>query len=313
MKVVRGLAGLKSSERPTVLTIGNFDGVHLGHQRILEQVMLAGPRFGGVASVMLFEPQPREYFNAALAPPRLMGLREKLETLHGLGLPQVVVMPFNEAFRSLTGQAFIERVLCDGLQVQHLVVGDDFQFGCDRQGSFRLLQQEGLRLGFTVEKTETILLDQDRISSTRIRDCLREGQVAEAERLLGRPYVISGRVSYGQQLGRTLGFPTANIRLPRTYAVDGVWAVEVLAGSGRYGGVANIGRRPTVGGQEERLEVHLFDFGENLYGTRLKVRFIEKIRPEKRFDGIEALKAQVQRDADRAQGILSSRNGHKFR
>lgn len=303
MHVIRGLHNLDARARGCVATIGNFDGVHRGHQAILEQCREHAARLGVPLTVVVFEPQPREFFAGEQAPPRLTRLREKVRLLGELGAERVLCLAFNEALRSLTGREFIDRVLIEGLGVKHLVVGDDFRFGCDRRGDFELLKAVGDAEGFGVEHTRTFTLDDERVSSTRVRTLLASGNFAAAERLLGRPYSLAGRVVRDQQLGRTIGAPTANLPLlPKPLTLRGVFAViGELEDGRRYPGVANVGFRPTVGATRPTLEVHLFDFDGDLYGTRLTVIPCARLRGEVKFDDFAALKAQIQRDQARAR------------
>lgn len=322
MRLIRGLHNLQKSAQAVgrpfpdgcVATVGNFDGVHRGHRAIIEQVRKKALALGVPSVVMVFEPQPREYFAGAEAPPRLMRFREKLEALWALGVDTVVCLQFNRRLRQLSAMEYIEQVLIDGLQVRHLVVGDDFRFGCDRGGDFHLLKQVGQTRGFSVENTETVLIDGERVSSTRIREALREDRLADAAELLGRPYRIEGRVMHGQALGRTIDAPTANIGLGnRKPALRGIYVVEVaradgqcLAGEPRLYGAANIGMRPTVGGTYPLLEVHLFNFQGDLYRQRLGVTFLHALRDEVRFESIDKLKAQIQQDFAGARAWLEA-------
>lgn len=322
MRLIRGLHNLQKSRHAVdhpfpggcVATIGNFDGVHLGHKAIIEQVRQKAQALGVPSVVMVFEPQPREFFGGDEAPPRLMRFREKVETLWRQGVDTVVCLQFNRRLRTLSAKEFIEQVLIDGLRVRHLVVGDDFRFGCDRGGDFHLLKQFGEGKGFSVENTETVVVDGDRVSSSRIRLTLAEDRLADAASLLGRPYAITGRVVHGQALGRTIGAPTANIALGnKRPALRGVYVVEVrrtdgqaLAGRPSYYGAANIGLRPTVNGTHPLLEVHLLDFNGDIYGDRLQVTFLKALRDEVRFDNIDTLKAQIQQDFADARTWLAS-------
>ncbi|SDK46209.1 bifunctional riboflavin kinase/FAD synthetase [Billgrantia gudaonensis] len=303
MQVIRGLHNLREMHRGCVATIGNFDGVHRGHRAILEQCREQASRLGLPVTVVVFEPQPREFFAGDQAPPRLTRLREKVRLLGECGVEYVLCLPFNEALRSLTAESFIDRVLIEGLDVRHLVVGDDFRFGCDRRGDFHLLTAVGQARGFGVEHTRTFTLDDERVSSTRVRTLLASGNFAAAARMLGRPYRLSGRVVADQKLGRTIGVPTANLPLlPLPLALRGVYAVvaELPDGTVRAG-VANIGWRPTVGSHRPVLEVHLFDFDGELYGERLAVTPCAKLRGEIKFDDFTALKRQIATDLRRAQ------------
>ncbi|GED23215.1 bifunctional riboflavin kinase/FAD synthetase [Halomonas sabkhae] len=307
MQVIRGLHNLRDEHRGCVATIGNFDGVHRGHQAILEQLLERARALSLPVTVVVFEPQPREFFAGDQAPPRLTRLRDKVRRLDELGADRVLCLPFNDALRSLTAREFIERVLVQGLGVRHLVVGDDFRFGCDRRGDFELLQSVGPESGFEVEHTRTFLLDGERVSSTRVRTMLACGNFQQAASMLGRPYRLSGRVVRDRQLGRTIGVPTANLpQPPLPLALQGVYAVKVELPDGRPAdGVANIGWRPTVGSVCPVLEVHLFDFEGELYDQRLTVTPCAKLRGELKFDGLEALKAEIRADQARARRFFA--------
>ncbi|MCK7552059.1 bifunctional riboflavin kinase/FAD synthetase [Marinobacter goseongensis] len=314
MRLIRGLTNLKilslQEASPLahgcVATIGNFDGVHLGHKTILEQVKEKARALNVPSVVMIFEPQPREFFQGREAPPRLMAFRQKFETLMSEGIDMVLCLRFDERFRSYSGMGFIEDVLIDGLAVRHLVVGDDFRFGCDRAGDFTLLQDVGAARGFSVENTRTVSVAGERVSSTRIRELLNVNGLEAAEKLLGHPYRIRGRVVYGRQLGREIGAPTANILLRQMPALQGVFVVSARLQDGSIrDGVANIGVRPTVDGKQPSLEVHLFDFAGTLYGQTLEVVFRHGVREEVRFDSVDELKAQIARDFDRARAWIA--------
>ncbi|PWV70486.1 bifunctional riboflavin kinase/FAD synthetase [Halomonas sp. A11-A] len=307
MQVIRGLHNLRDEHRGCVATIGNFDGVHRGHQAILEQCREQAAKLQLPVTVVVFEPQPREFFAGDQAPPRLTLLRDKVRLLGEAGVERVLCLPFNDALRGLTAEAFIEKVLIEGLGVRHLVVGDDFRFGCDRRGDFHLLTEVGERHGFSVEHTRTFTVDDDRVSSTRIRTLLASGNFEAAARLLGRPYRLGGRVVADQKLGRTIGVPTANLPQPvRSLALQGVYAVvSELPDGRRLPGVANIGWRPTVGSTRPVLEVHLFDFDGDLYGQRLRVFPCAKLRGEVRFEHLDALKQQITADQRRARAYFA--------
>jgi riboflavin kinase/FMN adenylyltransferase len=328
MRLIRGLHNIPSDFSGCVATIGNFDGVHLGHQAILQQLKRQGEEHHLPTVVMMFEPQPREFFAPDQAPARLANMSEKLQDLASFGVDYVLCLPFNQKLRSMSADQFIQTILLDGLKIRHLIIGDDFRFGCDRTGDYQLLQQSGKQFGFSVEDTKTFELDGQRVSSTRVRECLSAGDLAMAATLLGRPYRMSGRIGYGRQLGRTIGVPTANVILQRNkLPMTGVYAVKVaeievadciesqaLDSSGKakeWQGVANIGVKPTVAGiPEPSLEVHIFDFpsleeGGNIYGKRLSVEFCQKIREEQKFDGLEVLKAAIEKDMKAAREIFS--------
>lgn len=303
MELIRGLHNLQEHHRGSVATIGNFDGVHRGHQAILDQLRDRAAALGLPVTVVVFEPQPREFFAGDQAPPRLTRLRDKARLLASYGADRILCLPFNDALRSLTARQFIERVLVEGLGVRHLVVGDDFRFGCDRVGDFALLTQVGEEYGFGVEHTRTFLLDDERVSSTRVRTLLASGNFSQAARMLGRIYRFSGRVVADQKLGRTIGVPTANLPLlSGPLALRGVYAVITRLKDGRvYPGVANVGWRPTVGAKRPVLEVHLFGFDGDLYGQRLDVVPCARLRGEMAFDGLEALKQQIHADLAQAR------------
>lgn len=297
MLVSRGFS--RQAPGPTVLTIGNFDGVHLGHRALLKKLKEKATALKLTPAVLTFEPHPREFFSPDTAPPRLSSLREKLELIAAEDVAFACVCHFNAAFAGLSAEQFIERLLVKQLKVEHLIVGDDFRYGAQRRGDFALLQTAGQDLGFSVEAISGVLSEGQRVSSSAIRTALAAGQIGAAARLLGRPYVIDGRVVHGQQLGRHLGVPTANIRIKhRCPALTGVYAVEVEGlTDGPHRGVANIGFRPSVNDTPRALlEVHLFDFAGDIYGAHLSVRFLHKIRDEKKFPDLDALKARIALD-----------------
>ncbi|WP_413283803.1 bifunctional riboflavin kinase/FAD synthetase [Vibrio sp. MA40-2] len=303
MELIRGIHNIKAHHSGCVLTIGNFDGVHLGHMEVLAQVAHQAKLLKVASMVMTFEPQPMELFAKENAPARLNRLRDKYVQLSKLKIDRLLCVNFNRRFADWTAESFISDLLVRRLNVKFLVVGDDFCFGRGRVGNFSMLKEAGLKYGFEVVSTQSFCVQKQRVSSTAIRQALSENNLAEAEKLLGRAYSINGRVSHGQKLGRTIGFPTANIPLKRTVSpVSGVYVVQVYGVSDKpLGGVANIGQRPTVNGVRQQLEVHLFDFSENLYGKQLEVSLLKKLREEKRFESFEALKQQIELDADAAR------------
>ena len=307
---IRGLHNLRPWHRGCVATIGSFDGVHLGHQAILRQLQQAATAHQLPSVVIIFEPQPHEFFAGDKAPARLMRLREKVQALLVAGVNRVLCLQFNDELRSLSAEAFVKKVLIDGLAIKHLVVGDDFRFGCDRRGDFSLLQHIGEAQGFSVTDTVTLVVDNERVSSTRIRQLLELGDFAGAEHLLGKPYSINGRIAYGQQLGRKLGVPTANVHLRRYRSpLHGVFTVSATFTDGtRYNGVANVGVRPTVTGDKKPLlEVHLFNFSRMAYGAMIDVTFHSKLRDEKKFNSLDELQAQLQRDIADAQAFFGDK------
>lgn len=303
MQLVRGLQNLRPQHRGCVATIGNFDGVHRGHQAILARLRERAVELGVPSFVVIFEPQPREFFAPETAPARLTRLRDKLELLAGEGVDLVLCLAFNQRLRKLSASEFVDRILVDGLGVQHLEVGDDFRFGCDRLGDFDFLQQAGLTQGFTVEAAQTVEIDEVRVSSTKVRDALATADFTLAERLLGRPFSIAGRVLHGQKLARQLGTPTANVQLKRRRVpFTGVYLVSTEIDGTTWPGVANIGVRPTVAGDgNAHLEIHILDFTGDLYGRRLKVAFHQKLRDEQRFASLEALKTAINADVAAAR------------
>lgn len=310
MELIRGIHNIKAQHYGCVLTIGNFDGVHLGHQAVLRQVSQQASMLGLPSTVMTFDPQPLELFAKHNAPARLTRLRDKFVQLSKLGLERLLCVNFNQEFANLTADEFISDLLVKRLGVKFLVVGDDFCFGRGRLGNFEMLKQAGKTHGFEVVSTQSFCLQTDRVSSTLIRDALAKDDLALAATMLGRDYSISGRVSHGRKLGRTIGFPTANIPLKRCVSpVSGVYVVEALGlGPQPIGGVANIGNRPTVNGVRQQLEVHLFDFQANLYGKQLEIVLLHKLRNEHKFESFDALKQQIELDAEAARVWLRQHN-----
>ncbi|MCX7896399.1 MAG: bifunctional riboflavin kinase/FAD synthetase [Rhodocyclaceae bacterium] len=296
-----------------VLAIGNFDGVHLGHQSLLARLAAKARELTLPAAVMTFEPHPRELINPEAAPARLTSLREKLGLFDACGVDEVFLLHFSRRLASLSAEAFIERVLVKGLAVRYLIVGDDFRFGQGRRGDFAMLVEAGRRYGFAVESMSTIEIDGERVSSSAVREALAAGDLAHAARLLGRPYGISGRVIHGEKLGRRLGWPTANIQLKRKrLALSGVFAVTVSGLDKRHlPGAASLGVRPTLGeGLAPILEVHLFDFDRDIYGAHVTVHFLHKLRDEMKFASLEALAVQIARDIDAVRHYFSQAQMH---
>lgn len=309
MELIRGFHNLQPRQRGCAATIGNFDGVHLGHQAVLGQLAEVAGRLDLPTLVITFEPQPQEYFGAAAETPRLTRLREKLQALRRYSVDRVLCLPFNRRLAAWSAQEFIHKLLVQGLDVKYLVVGDDFRFGHQRQGDFASLKQAGEKYGFQVVSMHSFHVDGERVSSTRVREALARGDMGAAEKLLGRTYRMSGRVARGDQRGRELGFPTANIHLHRQATpVRGVFAVEMFGISGEpVAGVANVGTRPTVDGTRTLLEVNLFDFDADIYGAYVEVVFLHKLRDEVRFASLEALKQQIALDADAARRFFAQR------
>ena len=305
MELIRGLNGLSERRRGCVVTIGTFDGIHLGHRALLERVAMHARRLGRASMVLTFEPMPREYLSGADCPARLTTFRERWDVLAALGIDVLWVLRFAEPLRSLSGEGFA-RLLGEQLRAPVVVVGHDFRFGRNGGASAEMLREAGQRLGFTTEVVPPVMLDGERVSSSAVRAALAAGRLGQAARLLGRPYTISARVIGGERLGRRLGYPTANLPLRRRRSpLSGIFAVRVRGiASGALPAVASLGRRPTVGGGAMLLEVHVFDFSADLYGRRIEVEFVAKLRDEARFDTLEALVAQMHRDAEAARTIL---------
>ncbi|WP_108652392.1 bifunctional riboflavin kinase/FAD synthetase [Dongshaea marina] len=307
MELIRGVENIRAEHHGCVLTIGNFDGIHLGHQAIIARLKSRGEHYQLPSCVMVFEPQPQELFLGQEAPARLSCLREKYQALRELGVERLLCIRFTPEFAGMDAGEFIEKLLIERLGVKSLLVGDDFCFGRDRAGDFQMLSEAGKRHQFEVIDSHSILVDQLRVSSTAVRQALQQGAFDEARRMLGRDYAISGRVCHGDELGRTIGFPTANIKPSRlVLPMVGVYVVDVIWCSNRYPAVANIGFRPTLDGLQPRLEVHLFDFDGDLYGQQLKVVFRHKLRDEKKFDSFAQLQQQISRDAAAARQYFES-------
>jgi riboflavin kinase / FMN adenylyltransferase len=298
MEFIRGLHNLKPHHRGCVATIGNFDGVHLGHQAVIAQLAAKAAELRLPTTLVLFEPQPLEFFQPDSVPARLTRLREKIQILRQHPVDRVLCVEFNPAFAALSAEKFIDRVLVNGLAVRHLVIGDDFRFGAGRRGDFAMLQAAGGKHGFDVIATETMAVQGERVSSTRVRESLAIDDLGTAQRLLGRPYGMSGRVAHGNKLGRKLGIPTANIHVHRRRTpVAGIFVAEVAGlGPRPLPGVASVGTRPTVGGTRTLLEVHLLDFNRDIYGAHVTVNFLHKLRDEQRFQSLEELKRWIERD-----------------
>lgn len=309
MRLVRCLNDLHLSQQGCVATIGNFDGLHLGHEAILERVKARAKALAIPSCVVVFEPQPREFFDPKSAPIRLTRVREKLELLRDRGIDIVLCLAFNEKLKNLSAEDFIKQILVDGLHVRHIEIGDDFRFGSQRSGNFAMLKAAGIHYGFTVEDAKTVLVAGERVSSTRVRNALLADDLAMVERLLGRPFQLSGKVIEGQKLARKLGCPTANIQLKRYHApLRGVYVVSCELANKVYCGVANIGTRPTVEGDgRSHLEVHLLDFNGDLYKRHIRVTFHHKLRDEKKFNSLDELTAAINNDVTNARAYWQAR------
>lgn len=303
----RGLAARFDFPAGCVVTLGNFDGVHLGHQALIRAAAESARQVDLPLVVLMFEPLPREFFRPDAPVARLTRLRERLAFIHALGgVDAVWVLPFNAALAALPAEAFVSQLLVDRLRARAVWIGDDFRFGHRRQGDRALLQTMGAQAGFSVHAAPTCVAQGERVSSTRIRAHLQAGELAAASALLGRPVLLCGRVMHGDKRGRTIGFPTANIGLHRRLSpLQGVFAVRLTLPDGRcLNGVANIGTRPTVAGERARLEVHLFDFSESIYGVQVSVEFLKFLRPEQKFGSLPDLVAQITRDAAAARAFF---------
>lgn len=303
MEFIRGLKQLQSRHQGAVVTIGNFDGLHRGHQHLLEQVDRKAQELQVPRVLLCFEPHPREYFQGHDAPARLTRLREKLLILQKMPVDYVVVLGFNAELAGLSAPQFVEHILVRGLAARCVVIGDDFRFGQQRQGDVKRLSELGEQAGFTVEQLSSYVYAGQRVSSTAIRNALAESDLETAALLLGRPYTMCGRVAHGDEQGRRWGFPTANIHLARRVApLHGVYMVKVTGAASQIQyGVANVGTRPTLKGQRSLLEVHLLDFNQAIYGRYLEVEFVKKLRDEVRFESVELLKQQIAADVEAAK------------
>ena len=303
MELIRAEQRVLPLARGSVISIGNYDGVHAGHRELIRTLKDQARAFSAPATVMTFEPYPQKYFRPDDPPTRLTTFREKLKLLQYSGVDRVICLRFNQELAETKADEFIERCLVERLDVRHLVVGEDFRFGRGRKGSVELLRELALAHGFGVTGVNTVRIDGERVSSSRIREWLRNGNLDRAHALLGRRFSISGHVAYGDQRGRTWGFPTANIYPRYVYVpLRGVFAVLVTGIGGRVlNGIANLGHRPTVSGDKFLLEVHCFDFDQNIYGQRIQVEFCRWIRNERKFNGPEALQTQIRKDADQAR------------
>ena len=315
MKVFRGLPNAES-RRPCALTIGNFDGVHQGHRTLLAHLTEAAKRLQLEAAVMTFEPHPREFFaqlsgDESRAPTRIANLRDKLQSLAEAGIDRVIVEHFNARFAALSPASFIQDILVEGLQVKWLIVGDDFRFGAKRAGDFALLVEAGKRLGFEVSSLDSVQHENQRISSSAIRTALQNSDFEQARDLLGHPYSISGRVLHGQKLGRTLGFPTLNLRIAhKRPALSGIFVVHVHGlGPSALPAVASLGVRPTVEDNGRvLLEVHLFDYSAHCYGKLIRVEFLHKLRDEEKYNDLTTLTVAIAADAKAARDFFQHRS-----
>lgn len=310
MELVRGLHNISRRHQGCVLTVGNYDGVHLGHQQMIGALKARAAQFRCAATVLVFEPSSKEFIDPEGAPPRLTRWREKFLALAALGVERLVTLHFDECMRAMTPRSFVDELIVEKLGTRHLVVGDDFRYGSNAGGTIETLRAAGHAHGFGVEQIAPFVFDGVRVSSTAVRERLEVADYPGAARLLGRPYRMLGRVVPGRRLGRTLGFPTANLRLMRrkspVWGISAVWTYGI--DSRPLPGVASLGTRPTVNGTEPLLEVHVFDFCGDLYGRAIEVEFVAKLRDEVKFDSLDAMTAQMQVDARQAREFLSKVN-----
>lgn len=317
MKLIRSLHRLPPKLDACVMTIGNFDGVHLGHQAVIKQVKRLANAKSVFSLVMIFEPQPLEFFAPKKSTKRLYRLREKIIAMQQLGIDYLFCVPFNYAFSQLSGEKFVQNYLLNALNVKHLVVGDDFCFGKNRSGTFDLLLRMSKQYNFSVQNTSTIQQQNERVSSTKIRQLIIANQFDEVGKLLGHPYALSGTVRHGKKLGRAIGFPTINIKIGKIpLIVEGIFAVRVkgldhAGAESAINGIASIGTRPTVQGVGVLLEVHLLDFNQDAYGKRVNVEFLSRIRPEQDFVSIAVLIENIEQDVKIAKEFFFNRSSVK--
>ncbi len=307
LKLIRGIIDVPEDCKGAAATMGNFDGVHLGHQQLIKALLHKAQQLQVPSLIITFEPQPNEFFSKGIIPPRLMRLREKLMMFADMGVDYVLCLRFDQQLAQMPAREFIKQFFVDKLQLSHITIGDDFHFGAKRTGDINLLKKLALEYGFSAENIDTFRYSDQRVSSSSVRMALETGDLARAELLLGRKFGIAGRVAHGHKRGRIIGFPTANLFLHRkAVPLQGVFAVKT------YGlevepilGVANIGNRPTVDGSRSILEVHLFDFDQDIYGRHIYVEFLHKLRDEQRFDSFELLRQQILQDAEQAKKWFS--------
>jgi riboflavin kinase/FMN adenylyltransferase len=306
MKLIRGLYNLRQPIPASAVTIGNFDGVHRGHQLVISQLKQVAATTSLPTVVIIFEPQPIEYFAPDKAPKRLARFREKIAYLKAQRIDYLLCLHFDHKLAAQSAEDFVQQILINSLNTKHLVIGDDFHFGKNRQGNFQFLKDNAERYGFMVDETETLMMDGERVSSTRIRESIQQGDFEKAAELLGRPYSLSGRIAHGQKLGRELGYPTINIKMgDKTLIVKGIFAVNVKGLDNRVlEGVASIGTRPTVNGVDTILEVYILDFDRDVYGYSVEVNFLHKIRNEEKFDSLDELAAHIAQDTEKAKAFF---------
>ena len=308
MEVIRGLHNVHTRHQGSVCSIGNFDGVHRGHAALLQTVQHEAVTRGVGSLVITFEPQPREYFQGKLVPARLTRFREKVELIREIGISYLLCLRFDEDLQTTTADCLIEDYLVKTLNIQHIVVGSDFRFGKNANGSVQTLRQAAKNFRFTISEVKPHEYSGETISSTRVRDSLQNGDITTTEALLGRNYFMMGPVVEGNRFGGNIGIPTANIRLQRYRSpLEGIFAVRVEGLEREHYGAAYVGTRPTIGGTEPLLEVHIFDLHKEIYGAQLKVSFLKKFRSDEKFDSIDTLKVQMEKDITTIKNWLHSR------
>ena len=300
MHIIRGLNHLSPYHEGCVATIGNFDGLHLGHQSVFAHLKEKSKQYNLPATVISFDPLPHEFFSGD-TPPRIYPQRDKMRVLKILGIDDFVRLKFTKEFSQIEAEDFVNDMLLKQLKVRYLAVGDDFRFGKMRKGDFQLLQKLGEKNGMEVQDTSTFKADGERISSTRVRKALQAGNIAETNRLLGHSYSLSGRIRHGDKLGRTIGFPTLNLKLPEAIALrSGIYAVKIHGLDDKtYFGAASVGKRPTVNGTDMRLETYVFDFNKDVYGKYVCIKPVEFIRPEEKFESLELMKKVIHQDCNK--------------
>jgi len=307
MLIFQGISPQRPLRKGRAVTIGNFDGVHLGHQALIQQTCAIAAREGLIAAAVTFEPHPKAFFTREKTPGKIQGLREKAWALSGLGIQELWILRFRAALAEMSAEAFIRKFLSQSLCAKHIVVGDDFRFGAKRQGDFAMLASAGATNDWQVHQVREVSVDDERISSSTLRDALVQGDLRRAERLMGRPYTICGHVIHGRKLGRGLGFPTLNIPVHDHLVINGVFAVQVKGiGDAMIAGVASLGRRPTIESQGRLLlEVHLFDWSGDAYGRLVEIIFHEKLRDEIHYTSVDVMTQQIERDAQAARHYLN--------
>ncbi|MEY8766676.1 MULTISPECIES: bifunctional riboflavin kinase/FAD synthetase [Francisella] len=305
MKIITNLTKTNNSSAKAV-AIGSFDGVHLGHQAIIKKLINIAKENNLVPCIMFFEPLPKEFFLKEIAPSRIYDFRNKIINLSKLGVEYIICQKFNEKFANIEAREFIEEFLVKKLNTKHIIVGDDFKFGKNRTGNYELLKQYSLTHKFTVDRISTLNLDNHRISSSQIRQSIAEHNIKQANKLLGNSLKINSRVLHGQKNGRKIGFHTVNQKLLKNSALKGVYLSKVHIGNEIFYGVTNAGTRPTIDGKNNLLETHIFNFNEYIYGKHITTEIIDFIRPEKKFNSFDELKAQISKDTETAKKLITT-------